>query len=57
MEYRNGALELVIRGPDVATLDNLRETLAAMALQVELTSVNPGSGGVEGRLRIKADRA
>ena len=50
-------LELVIRGPDVATLDNLRETLAAMALQVELTSVNPGSGGVEGRLRIKADRA
>ena len=25
MEYRNGALELVIRGPGVATLDNLRE--------------------------------
>ena len=57
LEYRNNSLELVVRGADVATLDRLRETLAALALTVELTSVNPGSGGVEGRLRIAPRRA
>ena len=57
LEYRSGTLELVVRGADVATLDSLRETLSALSLQVELTSVNPGSGGVEGRLRIAPRRA
>jgi general secretion pathway protein L len=57
LEYRSETLELVVRGADVAALDHLRETLVALTLQVELTSVNPGSGGVEGRLRIKAGRA
>lgn len=52
LEYRGQQLELIVRGADVGTLDRLRETLAASGLKVELTSVNPGSGGVEGRLRI-----
>ena len=53
-EFRGDTLELVVRGPDVATLDGLREALAALSLQVELTSANPGAGGVEGRLRIRS---
>lgn len=54
IEFRGDTLELVVRGPDVATLDGLREALAALSLQVELTSANPGAGGVEGRLRIRS---
>lgn len=57
IEFRGDSLELVVRGADVATLDSLRETLAALSLQVELTSANPGSGGVEGRLRIRSGGA
>jgi general secretion pathway protein L len=54
LEFRGDTLELVIRGPDVATLDGLREMLAALSLQVELTGATPGTGGVEGRLRIRS---
>jgi general secretion pathway protein L len=54
IEFRGDTLELVVRAADVATLDSLREALAALALQVELTSANPGAGGVEGRLRIRS---
>jgi general secretion pathway protein L len=54
IEFRGDTLELVVRGPDVATLDGLREALAGLSLQVELTSANPGAGGVEGRLRIRS---
>jgi general secretion pathway protein L len=57
LEFRGDTLELVVRAPDVATLDGLREVLAAMALQVELTGATPGSGGVEGRLRIRGGGA
>jgi general secretion pathway protein L len=54
LEFRDDTLELVIRGPDIATLDGLREMLAALSLQVELTGATPGTGGVEGRLRIRS---
>jgi general secretion pathway protein L len=54
LEFRGDTLEVVIRAADIAALDALRESLAALALQVELTSANPGSGGVEGRLRIRS---
>jgi general secretion pathway protein L len=54
LEFRGDTLELVIRGPDVATLDGLREMLAALSLQVELTGATPGTGGVEGRLRVRS---
>lgn len=53
VEYRGGALELTLIASDVATLDSLRERLAQQGLQVELTGANPGSAGVEGRLRVR----
>lgn len=54
IEFRADTLELVVLGADIASLDSLRERLGALALQVELTSANPGSAGVEGRLRIRS---
>ncbi|MGQ0800535.1 MAG: type II secretion system protein GspL [Pseudomarimonas sp.] len=54
LDYRAGTLEITISAPDVAALDGLRATLAAVPqMQVELTSALPGSNGYEGRLRIK----
>jgi general secretion pathway protein L len=53
MEYRNGALELGLRAPDVATLDAVRERLAALpGLKVAVTAANPGDDGIDGRVRI-----
>lgn len=52
IEYRSGALEMTIIAADVATLDGLRERLVQQGLRAELTAANPGSQGVEGRLRI-----
>lgn len=54
IEYRDGGLELVVRGPDVAALDALREALSAqLGMAVELTSAVPGQGGVEARYRLR----
>ncbi len=54
IEYRGQTLDLVVTAPDVAALDRLRESLAALPpLQVELTAATPGSRGVEGRLRVR----
>lgn len=53
MEFRNGALELGLRAPDVATLDAVRERLAAQpGLSVTVTAANPGDSGIDGRIRI-----
>lgn len=53
VEYRGGALELTLRAADVATLDSLRARLDdTPALRAELTAATPGTGGVEGRLRV-----
>jgi general secretion pathway protein L len=52
LEYRNQVLELTLIAADVATLDALRERLVSQGLQAELTAANPGSQGVEGRLRV-----
>jgi general secretion pathway protein L len=57
IDYRNGALDLTLRAPDVATLDGLRETLSALGLSAELTSATPGQGGVEGRISLRGGRA
>lgn len=53
VEYRGGTLELTLIAADVATLDSLRERLVQQGMQVELTGANPGSSGVEGRLRVR----
>jgi general secretion pathway protein L len=53
IEFRNGTLELGLRAPDVATLDAVRERLAAQpGLSVAVTAANPGDGGIDGRIRI-----
>lgn len=57
IDYRNGALDVTLRAPDVATLDGLREALGALGLAAELTSATPGQGGVEGRISLRAGRA
>ncbi len=58
IEFRNGALELGLRAPDVATLDSVRERLAAVpGLKVAVTAANPGDNGIDGRIRIGTDGA
>jgi len=58
MEFRNGALELGLRAPDVATLDTVRERLAALpGLKVAVTAANPGDNGIDGRIRIGSESA
>ncbi len=57
LEYRDGSLELALRGADVAALDLLRERLGTLGgLRVELLAAQPGPGGVEGRVRIEERR-
>ena len=53
LDYRGGTLDLTLRSGDVATLDELRERMAALGLPAELTSMTPGSNGVEGKLRVR----
>lgn len=53
LDYRLGVLELEIATANVASLDALRESLAASGLAVDVTGVNPGDGGVRGRLRLR----
>lgn len=57
IDYRNGALDLTLRAPDVATLDGLREALTGLGMSAELTSATPGQGGVEGRISLRGGRA
>jgi general secretion pathway protein L len=57
IEYRNGALELGLRAPDVQTLDALRERLAMLpGLRAEITGTSPADaaqgGGVDARIRV-----
>lgn len=55
IEFRADALELTLRTRDVAALDSLREALSNLpSTDVEVTSANPGSGGIEGRLRVRS---
>jgi general secretion pathway protein L len=55
MEYRNGILEVALRAPDMGALDLVRERIATVpGLKAELTAANPGSNGVDGRIRIDA---
>ena len=57
VEYRAGALEMTIIAADVSTLDGLRERLVQQGMRAELTAANPGSQGVEGRLRVSGGGA
>ncbi|MCX7562948.1 type II secretion system protein GspL [Xanthomonadaceae bacterium XH05] len=57
IEYRGGTLDITLRGTDVATLDELRERIASLGYSTELTSMVPGSSGVEGKLRVRGGGA
>ncbi|MBB5207235.1 type II secretion system protein GspL [Chiayiivirga flava] len=58
LDYRADTIELTIRTSDVARLDALRESLAAIpSVMAEVTSAVPGSGGVEGKLRVRRSGA
>ncbi len=53
VEYHNATLELSLRAPDVQALDLVRERMGGLdGLKAEVTSVNPGADGVDGRVRI-----
>ena len=55
IEFRADTLELTLRTRDVAALDSLREALSNLpGMDAEVTSANPGSGGLEGRLRLRS---
>lgn len=55
LEYRNGALEVVLRGDGLAALDEVRESIAATpGLAAELSQVTAGEQGTEGRIVIRA---
>lgn len=57
IEYREGVLDLTLRANDVSTLDQLREQAASLGFAAELTALTPGSGGIEGKLRLREGRA
>lgn len=53
VEYRSGALELVVLTPGVASLDQLRESIGSLpGLSAELAGASAREGGTEGRLRV-----
>lgn len=54
LEYRDGGLELGVRGPDVATLDGLRQRLATLpGASVDLGQVNSETHAAVGRLKLR----
>jgi len=54
LEYRNGALEVVLIGDGLAALDEVRESIAATpGLRAELSQVSAGEQGTEGRIVVR----
>lgn len=54
IEYRNGALEVVLIGDGLAALDEVRESIAATpGLRAELSQVSAGEQSTEGRIVIR----
>jgi len=53
IEYRGGALELVLLAPGISALDAVRESIAALpGLGAELAAASAGERGTEGRVRV-----
>jgi len=52
LDYRDGVLELALRAPDVATLDQLEQRLRALDLVAEVQSASLGDQGASSRIRI-----
>ncbi|MFU8831331.1 MAG: type II secretion system protein GspL [Wenzhouxiangella sp.] len=56
LNYRDGQLELTLRAPDVAALDQFEQRLRAQELNAVVQSASMGSDGASGRLRISEGR-
>jgi len=55
LSYRRGVLDLRVRAPDVATLDQLQRGMSEAGVgRAEIQAANPVEGGVEGRLQVRA---
>lgn len=53
INYRDGELELSLRAPDVATLDQLEQRLRALDLVAEVRSASLDEDGARGRISIR----
>ena len=53
LNYRDGWLELSVRGPDVASLDGLERRLSALGMAASLQSTSMGDDGASARLRVR----
>lgn len=55
LSFRRGVLDLRVRAPDVATLDQLQRGMTDAGVgRAEIQAANPVEDGVEGRLQIRA---
>lgn len=52
LDYRDGVLELGLRAPDVAALDQLEQRLRALDLEADVQSASLDEQGASGRIRI-----
>ena len=52
LSYRDGVLELTLRAPDVATLDQLEQRLRALDLAADVQSASLDEDGASGRIRV-----
>jgi len=52
LDYRDGVLELGLRAPDVAALDQLEQRLRALDLVAEVRSASLDEQGASGRIRV-----
>ena len=52
LNYRDGVLELTLRAPDVAALDQLEQRLRALDLAADVQSASLDEDGASGRIRV-----
>ena len=52
LDYREGVLELSLRAPDVAALEQLEQRLRALDLAAEVQTASLDEQGAQGRIRI-----
>ncbi|NBB69986.1 MAG: hypothetical protein GVY33_06620 [Alphaproteobacteria bacterium] len=52
LDYREGVLELALRAPDVAALEQLEQRLRALDLSAEVQTASLDEQGASGRIRI-----
>ena len=54
LDYRGGALDLVLIADSVATLDSVRERVLSMGMKASLSAVSAGELGTEAKLHVEA---